>query len=43
MTAESEYILSEIAKLNKKISDLESLMVRQGNFLNKIASEQEND
>ena len=39
--SEIEYLVGEIAKLNKKINDLESVTVRQGSFLNKIASEQD--
>lgn len=41
--SEIEFLIGEMAKLNKKISDLESVTVRQGSYLNKIASEQDNE
>ena len=37
--SEIDYVVGEIMNLKKKISDLESTVTRQGNFINKVASD----
>ncbi len=37
--SEIEYLLNEVNKLTKKLSLLEDSLTKQGNYLNKIASE----
>ncbi len=40
--SEIEYLLNEVTKLNKKVSLLEDSLTRQGDYLNKIASDVDN-
>lgn len=37
--SEIEYLLDEVNKLNKKLTLLEDSLTKQGNYLNKIASD----
>ena len=40
--SEIEYLLNEVTQLKKKMSLLEDSLTKQGNYLNKVASDVDN-
>ncbi len=41
--SEMEYLMNEVTQLKKKVSLLEDSLTKQGNYLNKIASDVDNN
>ena len=40
--SEMEYLMNEVIQLKKKVSLLEDSLTKQGNYLNKVASDVDN-